>query len=212
MQNKKQYYFDMPRNDLAKLVDPGPNKILDIGCGTGITGELLKKENKAKEVVGIELAPEIAKIAQTKLDKVLCGDAEELNLRFSRGYFDYIIAGDILEHLYDPWELLEKIRFYIKEGGFMVASMPNVRNWRVIRELILQGDWRYEHEGVLDETHLRFFTKKSIIEMFKNSGFSEIKIVPIFKFEKNRANFVNSLTFGLFEQFIANQYILKAKY
>lgn len=210
---KDKNYFNATRSELVELVKMGDNRVLDIGCGSGNTGAVLKKENKATEVIGIELVPEIAKIAESKIDKVICGNIEFLDLQFSKGYFDYVIAGDILEHLYNPWKMVNRINFYLKNGGYIIASLPNVRNWLIIRDIIFKGDWRYKKEGILDDTHLRFFTKKSIFEMFKNNKFSEIKILPRFKItkEKNKSNLINMLTFGIFEEFLAYQYIVIAK-
>lgn len=212
IKSKKEDYFNSTRWDLIRLIRNDNNKVLEIGCGTGNTAKALKEKNKAVEVIGVEIVPEIAKIAETKLDKVICGDIESLDLPY-REYFDYVIAGDVLEHLYNPWAIINKIKIYIKKGGYVIASIPNVRNWRILKDLILKGEWKYVSAGILDNTHLRFFTKKSIIELFKNNGFSEIRIIPRFKVKskKNKSNLINTLTFGLFEEFFAIQYIVKAR-
>jgi ubiquinone/menaquinone biosynthesis C-methylase UbiE len=212
MLSKEKKYFNFTRRELIKFVKKGNNRVLEIGCGTGNTGRALKEEKKAMEVTGIELIPEIAEAAKSKLDRVICGDIEVLDLPFREEYFDYIIAGDVLEHLSDPWKTLNKIRRYIKRGGYIIASIPNVRNWRIIRDLILKGKWEYSQSGTLDDTHLRFFTKKSIIKMFKNSEFGKIKIVPVFKTDskKSKSHLINIFTFGLFEEFLTPAYIVKA--
>ena len=212
IKSKKEDYFNSTRWDLIRLIRNGNNKVLEIGCGTGNTGRALKENGKATEVIGVEIIPEIAKTAGTKLDKVICGDIEVLDLPY-REYFDYVIAGDVLEHLYNPWAIINKIKIYIKKGGYVIASIPNVRNWRILKDLILKGEWKYVSAGILDNTHLRFFTKKSIIELFKNNGFSEIRIIPAFKVKskKNKFNLINIFTFGLFEEFFTTQYIVKAR-
>ena len=210
---KEENYFNSTRWDLIRLIRNGNNKILEIGCGTGNTGRALKESGKAAGVIGVEIIPEIAKIAETKLDKVICGDIEVLDLHFDRGYFDYVIMGDVLEHLYDPWGVVSKVRHYIKDGGYIIASLPNIRNWRIMKNLILKGEWEYTDAGLLDNTHLRFFTKKSIIKLFEDNGFGEIEIVPAFKTKskKNKSNLINVLTLGLFEEFLTGQYIVKAR-
>jgi len=212
IKSKEEDYFNSTRWDLIRLIRNGNNKILEIGCGTGNTGRALKESGKAAEVIGVEIVPEIAKIAETKLDKVICGDIEVLDLHFDRGYFDYVIMGDVLEHLYDPWGVVSKIRCYIKEAGYVIASIPNVRNWWIIKNLVLRGKWEYADAGLLDDTHLRFFTKKSIIRLFQSSGFRIVSIVPAFRlYPTSKSNIMNTLTLGLLESFLARQYIIKAK-
>jgi len=214
MISKDKSYYSWTRSELVELVEIGDNKVLDIGCGVGNVGAALKKENKAVEVVGVELVPEIAEIAAEKLDKVICGDIEKIDLQFPQGYFDYVIAGDLLEHLNDPWKMVDKIYFYLKNKGCVIASIPNIRNWRIVRDIAFKGEWKYQPAGgILDDTHLRFFTKKSIFEMFKNSKFSEIKILPIFKItkEKNKSILMNMLTLGISEEFFAFTYVIIAK-
>jgi len=114
IKSKKEDYFNSTRWDLIRLIRNDNNKVLEIGCGTGNTAKALKEKNKAVEVIGVEIVPEIAKIAETKLDKVICGDIESLDLPY-REYFDYVIAGDVLEHLYNPWAIINKIKIYIKK-------------------------------------------------------------------------------------------------
>ena len=212
IKSKKEDYFNSTRWDLIRLIRNGNNKVLEIGCGTGNTGRALKESGKAAEVIGVEIIPEIAKTAETKLDKVICGDIEVLDLPY-REYFDYVIAGDVLEHFYNPWAVINKIKIYIKKGGYVIASIPNIRNLHTLKDLIFKDEWRYVNAGVLDNTHLRFFTKKSIIELFKNNGFGEIKVIPTFKLKskKSKPYLVNILTFGLFEDFLTTQYIAKAR-
>lgn len=212
MLSKEKNYFNFTRWELIKFVKTGNNKILEIGCGAGSTGLALKKEGKGKEVIGIEIVPEIAKKAKDKLDKVICGDIEVLDLPFDEGYFDYVIMADVLEHLRDPWKVVRKTGYYLKKQGYIIASIPNIRNWSILKDLIFKGKWEYAKEGILDDTHLRFFTKKSIIGLFKNNGFSEIEIMPVFKIKsKGKANLINIFTFGVFEEFLTVQYIIKAR-
>jgi SAM-dependent methyltransferase len=219
MKNKDHYllknkdYFGNARMDLIGLLPKGDNKVLEIGCGTGSTGQKLKSEGKASEVIGVEIMAWAAKEAEGKFDKVICGDIEIIDLPFEKDYFDYVIAGDVFEHLGDPWAVLRKISFFIKKDGYVVASIPNIRHWHIIRDIVLKGEWSYEKQGILDETHLRFFTKKSIIKLFENNGFETIEILPIFKLvsQKSKSWFFDKLTFGIFEEFIVRQYMIKAK-
>jgi len=210
--NKDQNYYHGIRWDLINFVSKGNNRILDIGCGDGNTGKSLKDQGKAVEVVGIEKVSEIAQIAETKIDKVICANVETIELPFSEGYFEYIIMGDMIEHLYDPWLLIRKLRPYLKKEGYILASIPNIRNWRIIKDLVLKGEWNYSSKGLLDDTHLRFFTKKSILKLFSSKDFLVHRIIPRFKLEaRSKANLVNKLTLALFEDFVTVQYIIKAK-
>jgi len=206
-------YFNFIREELIDLIRCGNNKVLEIGCGTGNTGRVIKDKGKAKQVIGIEIIPEVAEIAKDKLDKVICGDIEVLDLPYKE-YFDYVIAGDVLEHLYNPWEVVKKLKKYLKKKGYIIASIPNIRNQCILRHLIFEGRWDYTKAGLLDVTHLRFFTRNSIIELFRDNGFDKIEIMPEFKIKsrkKRKYNLINIFTFRLFEEFLTYQYIVKAR-
>lgn len=198
--------------NIIEFVRDGDNKILEIGCGEGNSGKALKEQGKAVEVVGVEKVHEIAEIAKTKIDKVICSDVEVVKLPFSQGYFDYVILGDVLEHLYDPWTVVSNLGRYLKRGGYVIASIPNIRNWRIVRDVVLKGEWNYWHEGLLDDTHLRFFTKKSMIRLFESRDFVVSRIIPRFKFlPRSKHKTINNFTFGLFEDFLTRQYIVEAR-
>lgn len=205
---KPRGYFEWVREDLITLIPQGAHKILDIGAASGNTGLALKEQGKAAEVVGVELCEVFAREASKKIDKVIIGDIEEMELPFSAGYFDYIICGDILEHLRDPWSTLGKLRKYLSDTGYIVASIPNTRHHRVIRDLVFRGEWKYQTEGILDRSHLRFFTKKGIYQLFDSAGF-EIERVN-FKFVLKREEILNSLTLGFFREFFSFQFLIVA--
>jgi SAM-dependent methyltransferase len=209
---KDESYYDYLRWELLEFIHDGNNRILDIGCGEGFTGRAIKDVGKAEEVIGIEIVPEVAEKARDKLDEVICGNIETLDLPYNK-YFDYVIAGDVLEHLHDPWNVVKKIKHYIKAGGYIISSVPNVRYLQVLKTLVLKGTWKYEKAGILDFTHLRFFAKKDIIELFEKNRFAVIEIIPSFKIKARRGkyNIINNLTFGFFEEFLAYQYIIKAR-
>lgn len=212
MFTKNRTYFDTLRLDIIDFVEKGNNKILDIGCGTGRTSGLLKERGKAIETVGIEKDFEAAKAAKEIMDNVICADIEHLKLPFDKNYFDYIVLGDILEHLYDPWTLLKEVADFLKVNGYVVASIPNVRNILVIYDLLFKKDWPYAGNDVLDDTHLRFFTKKSAMRLFSPEYFVIERIEPSFKHKAKRVhNLINKLTIGLFEDLMALQYLIKAK-
>ncbi|AOY75534.1 glycosyltransferase [Clostridium formicaceticum] len=171
---KYNYKIDMESDTtaakVAKLV--GYNKhVLDIGCATGYMAEVLEKHFNC-DVVGIEIDQEAAKVAAKFCKKVIVGNIEELNLskELDKCQFDVIIFSDVLEHLKNPWEVLSQIKGFLKRDGYIVASIPNITHSSVVLEL-LKGKFNYKERGLLDNTHLRFFTKESITDLFESIGY-----------------------------------------
>lgn len=161
-------YYGQSRPELAAEVQPGARRVLDVGCGAGALAQELKKR-LACCVVGIEGNPAMAQVAAERCNRVYVGDAEEVDLG-AEDPFDCIIYGDVLEHLGDPWRTLSRHVQRLARGGRVIASLPNVRNARVIARLILKGEWEYAEYGILDRTHLRFFTRKSGCALFEGAG------------------------------------------
>ena len=162
-------YFGHARPEVLALVPETARAVLDIGCGAGRLGEALKARQQA-EVVGVELNESAAAAARRRLDQVFTGDIETLDLPVPPGRFDAIVCGDILEHLRDPDRLLRQARAWLTPDGALVASIPNVRHHSVVRS-VLEGNWTYESAGLLDRTHLRFFTRREIEKVFFRAGF-----------------------------------------
>ena len=102
------------------------------------------------------------------------GDIETVDLPYEEEYFDYMIFGDVLEHLRDPWQTVKRLKPYLKKNGFMLASIPNVSHISVVVGL-LKGTAEYREAGILDKTHLRFFTKKTAMELFEKNGFAVVE-------------------------------------
>ncbi len=163
-------YFQFARPELLALIPQSARRVLDIGCGAGRLGEALKARQPA-EVVGIEVVEEAAQAARRRLDQVFAGDIETIELPFAGGSFDAIVCGDVLEHLARPEDLLRRAREWLQPGGRLIASIPNVRHHTVVRAL-LDGNWTYEPAGLLDRTHLRFFTRRDIEDLFRDTGFT----------------------------------------
>lgn len=146
-------------------------KILEVGCSTGYFGHALK--NAGHNVWGIEMTPSAAERAKKVLDFVYVGTIEAfLNSDFAHSNkFDYIVFGDVLEHLPNPSEILTQCKAILTDEGAIVASIPNVAHLAV-RVMLLEGKWDYSDLGIMDNTHLRFFDKKSIITMFNTTSFN----------------------------------------
>lgn len=173
-----QYYdYEVrPGTDIsaAKLLDwvPEGSNILDIGCATGYMCSALK-EYKNCTITGIEINANMASVAKKRCDDVIEGDIQFMDIKKELGeetIFDVVLMGDILEHLTDPGSVLQKIRPFLKEKGLLLVSVPNIAHSAIIFEL-LQGKFPYREEGLLDYTHLRFFTKESLINMLESKGF-----------------------------------------
>lgn len=173
--DKPADYFSYGRLEMLKFVPPKAKTILDVGCGRGKFGEQIKKQRPV-EIWGIEFDTQAASKAKSVLDKVLEGDVNDLITKLPDKYFDCVVFNDVLEHLVDPYKILLATKQKLTTNGVVVASIPNVRYFHNLRKLIFSKQWRYEDKGILDKTHLRFFTQKSIIEMFELSGF-KIEII-----------------------------------
>ncbi len=164
------FYFGYPRPEVVALVPQTARRVLDIGCGAGRLGEAIKQRQNAT-VSGIELDAQAAAAARERLDHVWAGDIEQLDLEIPPGSFDAIVCADVLEHLREPARVLKQIHEWLAPDGCLVASIPNVRHHSVVRSL-LQGNWTYESAGLLDRTHLRFFTRREIEKIFHRAGFA----------------------------------------
>lgn len=175
-------YFRQGRKEVEALVPEEAMRILDVGCGEGILGKMLLDKGAA-EVVGIEVDPVVSERAKENLSRVLQGDVAFLELPFDDGYFDCIIFADVLEHLKEPLLTLKRFNRYLADSGDIIASIPNVRYYGVINMLV-EGQWKYQDYGILDRTHLRFFTKKDIECLFKEAGFEitgiTVNIDPVY--------------------------------
>ncbi len=164
-------YYEQDRQVMFDFVPVGVERVLEVGCASGKFGSALKAQRNC-EVWGIEIFPPAAEVAAQRLDKVLVANVETGSLPLPVGYFDCVIYNDILEHLRDPWQHLRDIQPHLRPGGHVIASIPNVRHHQVMNDVYFRGEWRYQSAGILDQTHLRFFTKTSIREMFEGVGYT----------------------------------------
>ena len=166
-------YYSRIRDDLIRFIPPDTRRILEVGCAEGETGKALR-EKGFEEIVGIEVNEEVAKKGSRYYNPLLIGDVEKMRLPFEEGHFDCILYGDVLEHLIDPWKVLREHSTLLRSGGTIVCSIPNIRHYRIVKKLVFKGKWEYEGDGILDRTHLRFFTIHSFRRMLEEAGF-EIK-------------------------------------
>lgn len=178
--NKQENYFVNVRKDLLDLI-PDENKngtMLEIGAGEGNTLLYAKENNYANKIYGVELFEiENSNQSNDKFEEFLIANIETTKLHFDELMFDVILLGDVLEHLVDPYTVLDNLKKFLKPNGIIIASIPNIREWNTMKTIFFKGDFRYDDAGILDRTHLRFFTKKNIIELFENNNYKIKKIV-----------------------------------
>lgn len=162
-------YYGHERPEVAALVPASARRVVDVGCGGGGLGHALKQARPELEVRGIEIVPEQAARARTVLDDAIVGTAEgDMPDAWPRP--DCVIFADVLEHLVDPWAALRTWHDRLAPGGTIVVSLPNVGHREVVGGM-LRGRWDYKDAGVLDRTHLRFFTRETGVEMLESTGF-----------------------------------------
>jgi SAM-dependent methyltransferase len=158
--------------DLLEFVPATCRKLIEVGCSSGALAREYKKINPGCRYLGVEIDPDYAQLAGRYCDEVFMMNIEAASEEFnvSSSDADCWIFGDSLEHLVDPWRVLAKIRQGLTSDGCVVACIPNVQHWSVQARLCC-GDFRYQDAGLLDRTHLRWFTRLTIIEMFQSAGF-----------------------------------------
>lgn len=176
--NKDLGYFANRRPELLKFIPGDVKRILDVGCASGNFGAFLKTR-KEYEIWGVEPDQQSAEEAKGKLDKVIVGLFNPGVSGLNGQKFDLICFNDVLEHLVDPEEALTASKGFLNDNGYILASIPNIRYYRVILSLLRDKDFKYQKFGVMDETHLRFFTKKSMIRLFETNNYEVVTIEGI---------------------------------
>lgn len=170
-------YVESERQEMLDFIPQNALKILDVGCAMGSFGRRLKNE-RSVEVWGVEINEHAASTSAEHLDKVLCGAFDE-KLDLPKHYFDCITFNDVLEHFIDPYSALVYAKILLNANGKIVASIPNVRYFDNVWRFLIDRDWNYTEHGILDRTHIRFFTQKSIITTFESLGYSIDRIQGI---------------------------------
>jgi 2-polyprenyl-3-methyl-5-hydroxy-6-metoxy-1,4-benzoquinol methylase len=162
--------------DLLRLIPTDIARAIEVGCSSGALAKAYREINPACEYVGIEIDPDYAEVASRHCTNVVVGNIEHLDdhalIKF--GAPDCWIFGDVIEHLYDPWSILRRVRSLLAEDGSVVACIPNAQHWSMQARLN-GGDLTYEDSGLMDRTHIRWFTRATIGALFHSCGFEIVE-------------------------------------
>ncbi len=207
---KNKNYYEFNRLEMLQFIPKDAKFILDVGCASGKFGLEVKKQNNCL-VWGVEPNKEAAELAKKNLDNVI-NSLFDNNTDFGGQKFDCIIFNDVLEHLVDPYSTIEICKKHLNPKGYIVSSIPNVfYYWNFIQN-ILQQDWKYEDAGIMDKTHLRFFSSKSIKKMFAESGGEIIKHEGINSYYSRKFKILNWLLLFKINSWQFQQFATVVKY
>jgi len=197
---RRLFIDDLPANPEARL--------LEIGCGNGDTAAYALAGGKCGWACGVELCERAADAARSKLNRVIVGDVEKLDLNFPEQHFDILVMSEVLEHLVDPWAVLRRLRRLMKRRALVRSGSPNVCHHSVLRTL-LAGQWHYDDKGIFDATHLRWFSPGTYRDMFESCGFRVDEAGPAAPL-RFKARTLNAMTLGRFQYLFHSQIYLKA--
>ncbi len=205
-------YFAHARKEIAPLLPPHCGRVLELGCGSGATLGWLRQTQKVSRTVGIEIAEAAASAARKHADEVYWSDFEHDKLAMATDQFDVILCLDVLEHMVNPWAVVDRlVTQHLAPGGLMIASVPNVRHYNVVFPLLFGGRWDYADAGPLDRTHLRFFTRNSALQLLTHAQLTTPSCGATGFDDFSKKQIVNTLTFGFFREFVTYQYYLTAR-
>lgn len=198
-------YFTHDRSEVLSLVDRPVTMALDVGCGSAHFAAAVKRRTGAI-VWGIEPSRRAADAARTRIDRVLEGTFEQVERELPVHAFDAVFLNDVLEHMVDPWEALRKVGGLLQSDGRIYASIPNVLFAESLLKILRTRDWQYTSAGILDVTHLRFFTRTSILRLFDDTGYRVERIVPLNAIHSWKWRLLNCVSRGYFTDFLPMQY------
>ena len=173
--NPKEYYAGT-RQELRPFIPTEHNRVLEVGCGNG---GFRKNLSSNAEVWGIEPVLETSKLSERVLDRVIVGTFDDAAESLPDHFFDLVICNDVIEHMANDAAFLRDIQQKMTVDGVLMGSIPNMRYWPVLKALLLRKEWEYQNEGVLDRTHLRFYTIESFPKLLKSCGYEVLKFEGI---------------------------------
>jgi 2-polyprenyl-3-methyl-5-hydroxy-6-metoxy-1,4-benzoquinol methylase len=209
---KPDYYYQGTRSEMHRFIPSDAGAVLEVGCAAGNFGQELKRRG-VREVWGVEVVESAARNAERVLDRVVVGDIADAIDQLPAGYFDIVVFNDVLEHLIDPFTVLARIKTRIKPGGVVISSIPNIRYYPIFRELVLHKMWEYQEQGILDRTHLRFFTTRSIHLMYERLGYEVLSHTGINPMRRRSWGYevANTLLFGKLRDMRYEQFVTRAR-
>ena len=191
-------YYQLARCELLNLLGAvAPTRALEIGCGAGSNLVELKRRWPHCITVGLELRPDAAALARLSSEIDQVQEVDVLNASanlFRKGEFDLIVLSHVLEHFAQPELVLARAKMWLREGGRMLVALPNVRHVSVLWDLVLKGEFRYRSSGILDQTHLRFYTRRSAVRFLGENGLL-VKLAAA-EFGGNKSKLLNRLSLG----------------
>lgn len=207
---KANQYFSNARTDIESLLPEVCGSVLEIGCGAGGTLRWLKQSGRSVHTCGIELMPQAAAQAREHVDELLEGDADEVvrKMIYEGRQFNLILCLDVLEHLVDPWGMMLMLQKLLAPTGIVIASIPNVRNIDAVLPLVFRGRWDYTEEGILDKTHIRFFTRESALSLMSTGRLEVFRCIPRMPHPQSKRAVLNRITLGRLSDFLAVQYVI----
>jgi len=209
--DKDERYFSGARREIEPLLPARAERVLELGCGTGATLAWLKSSGRARHATGVEIFAPAAERAREVADVAYCLDVERDPMPAGVGRVDLILCLDVLEHLVDPWAVVDRlVRQHLEVGGTLVVSLPNLRHHSVLSPLLLHGRWDYQDDGPMDRTHLRFFTRRTAVQLLTHPLLDAPRCLPTGFAPGTWKRRVDRLTLGLFTEFLAFHYLLSA--
>ncbi len=207
-------YHDNARRDVLPWLPSTAKRCFDLGCGTGGTLNLLKDKYPDVWLSGVEIDEGSAQKARSAGHEIWCGDADKFNFtaHFEQGSLDLILCLDVLEHLVDPWSVVKKLSPLLRKGGKLITSLPNIRYHKLIKSLLVDGDFTYTDEGLMDRTHLRFFVRKTAEQLVTCGGLNIKSIASASPIKTNGLKGIaNRLLGGRLNDLLTLQYMLVAE-
>ena len=199
-------YFAADRRDLVDFLRPYGQlgMVLDIGCAGGRLGRQLLQTGLAERCDGIEPNAAAATQAADRLHRIWVADLETITEQLPWSDYDLLIMADVLEHLIDPWRVLAELHRRVRPGARLLLSVPNVRHKSVVLPLLFRGRFDYADAGIMDRTHLHFFTRSSLLDAVGRAGWRMVAVAPYIKPKYRRWWFPHRLL----GEFLAVQYFL----